>query len=93
LIDCLNPEGVNSFKERINKDDQRSHLTECKQNADPFILDRALNLADKPLLTAMLDQIKLLTRPEQHGQIISEAIKQFYVAFWTQFVFSGITSN
>jgi CRISPR-associated endonuclease/helicase Cas3 len=88
LIDCLNPEGVNGFKERINKDDQRSHLTECKQNADPFISGRALNLADKPLLTAMLDQIKLLTRPEQHGQIISEAIKQFYVGFWTRFLFS-----
>ncbi|MDP1666542.1 MAG: CRISPR-associated endonuclease Cas3'' [Methylobacter sp.] len=88
LIDCLKPEGVNGFKERINKDDQRSHLAECKQNAHPFISDKALNLAGKPLLTGMLDQIKLLTRTEQHGQIISEAIKQFYVGFWTRFLFS-----
>ncbi|HEY8037668.1 MAG TPA: CRISPR-associated helicase Cas3' [Methylobacter sp.] len=88
LIDCLKPEGVNGFKERLSKDDCRSHLTECKQNADAFISDKALNLAGKPLLTAMLDQINLLLRPEQHGQAISEAIKHFYIGFWTRFLFS-----
>jgi len=36
----------------------------------------------------MLKQIKLLTRPEQHGQPISEAIKSFYIGFWTRFLFS-----
>lgn len=88
LIDCLKPEGVNGFKDRINKDDARSHLAECKQNADAAILEQAQNLADKPLMLAMLKQISLLMRKEQHGQTISEAIKHFYIGFWTRFLFS-----
>lgn len=88
LIDCLTPDGVNGFAERIDKDDGKTHLTECKQNADPFILDKVLNLAGKPLLIAMLDRIKLLRRTEQHGQTVSDAIKHFYLGFWTRFLFS-----
>ncbi len=88
LIDCLKPEGINGFKERINKDDARSHLAECKQNADSTILEQAQHLADKPLMSAILKQIKLLTRQEQHGQTISGTIKHFYIGFWTRFLFS-----
>ena len=88
LIDCLKPEGVNGFNERINKDDDRSHLAECKQNADAHILEQAKNLADKPLMLAMLKQLSLLTKNEQHGQTLSEAIKCFYIGFWTRFLFS-----
>ena len=93
LIDCLKPEGINEFNERINKDDARSHLAECKQNADATILEQAGQLADKPLMSAILKQIKLLTRNEQHGQKISEAVKHFYIGFWTQFLFRTSTSN
>jgi len=88
LIDCLKPDGVNGFKKRIEKPDVESQLVECEQNADISISAKALNLAGKPLLTVMLDQLKLLTRQEQHGQAISEAIKHFYIGFWTRFLFS-----
>ena len=88
LIDCLKPEGVNGFNELINKDDDRSHLAECKQNADAHILEQAKSLADKPLMLAMLKQLSLLTKNDQHGQTISEAIKCFYIGFWTRFLFS-----
>ena len=88
LIDCLKPEGVNGFKVRIDKDDDRSHLAECNQNADATILEQAQQLADKPLMSTILKQLKLLTRQEQHGQIISETVKHFYVGFWTRFLFS-----
>ncbi|PXX17651.1 CRISPR-associated Cas3 family helicase [Nitrosomonas ureae] len=88
LIDCLTPEGVNGFNLRINKDDERAHLTECKQNADAHILEQAKNLTDKPLLSAMLKQLSLLTKNNQHGQTTSETIKCFYIGFWTRFLFS-----
>lgn len=88
LIDCLMPDGVNGFKRRIDKADEKSSLSECAKNVDASISARMLNLAGKLLLTSMLDQIKLLTRQEQHGQVISEAIKHFYIGFWTRFLFS-----
>ncbi|WP_217426483.1 CRISPR-associated helicase Cas3' [Candidatus Methylobacter favarea] len=88
LIDCLKPEGVNGFKVRMDKEDEKSNLSECKHNADAIILEQAGQLADKPLMSAILKQIKLLTQQEQHGQLISETIKHFYIGFWTRFLFS-----
>lgn len=83
LIDCLATDGINVFKKRIEKQDENSHLDECKQNADDHILEQAKSLADKPLMLSMLKQISLLTKNEQH-----EAIKCFYIGFWTRFLFS-----
>ena len=88
LIDCLKPEGTNGFNQRINKEDVKSHLAECNQNADTQIVEQAQRLADKPLMFAMLTQIKLLMQNEQHGQEISDTIKHFYIGFWTRFLFS-----
>ncbi len=88
LIDCLTPDGNNGFKKRMNKDDEKSNLYECKQNADITILEQAQNLASKPLMLAMLKQLSLLMQKEQHGQTISEAVKYFYIGFWTRFLFS-----
>jgi CRISPR-associated endonuclease/helicase Cas3 len=90
LIDCLIPDGTNGFKKRIDKEDDRSHLAECKQNAnaDEHILEQAKSLADKPLMSSMLKQLSLLTKNDQHGQTISETIKCFYIGFWTRFLFS-----
>jgi CRISPR-associated endonuclease/helicase Cas3 len=83
LIDCLTPDGINGFKKRIEKQDDNSHLAECKQNADDHILEQAKSLADKPLMVAMLKQLSLITKNEQH-----EVIKHFYIGFWTRFLFS-----
>lgn len=57
-------------------------------NADVHILEQAKNLADKPLMLFMLKHLSLLTKNEQHGQVISEAVKCFYIGFWTRFLFS-----
>lgn len=83
LIDCLTPEGVNGFNLRISKDDERVHLTECKQNTDAPILERAKNLMGQQLVLSMCTQIRLLIKNEQ-----SEVIKCFYIGFWTRFLFS-----
>ncbi|MGZ5055640.1 MAG: CRISPR-associated helicase Cas3' [Methylobacter sp.] len=88
LIDCLKPEGINGFSERIGKDDSKTHLEECKQSAGALISERALSLAGKPLLIAMHGQLTLLMRQEQHEQIISDTIQHFYIGFWTRFLFS-----
>ena len=88
LIDCLTSDGVNGFKRRIDKEDEKSNLSECKQNADITILEQAQNLATKPLMLAMLKQLSLLMKKEQHGQTISNTVKHFYIGFWTRFLFS-----
>jgi CRISPR-associated endonuclease/helicase Cas3 len=80
LIDCLQPDGTIGFEKRIKKPDDRTHLTECKQNADQSILDKEKQLADKPLIAAMFKQLRSVVQTAQ-----SETIKQFYLGFWTLF--------
>lgn len=67
----------------MNKPDQETHLQECLQNADCHIMERAKQLADKPLLKAMLAQIKSVCTSNS-----STTIQQFYLGIWTRFLFS-----
>lgn len=83
LIDCLQIDGTNGFEKRINKHDDLSHLAECTQNADQHILDKAKQLADTQLIATMFKQIRLVVKSAP-----SETIKEFYLGFWTRFLFS-----
>lgn len=88
LIDCLKLDGNNGFKDRIQKSDDRTHLVECKLNADQSILDKANVLATSKLLNSMLKQLRFFQQDNQHHQVISAKIKSFYLGFWTRFLFS-----
>ena len=88
LIDCLKPYGdsmeeINGFNRRIKKSDTLTHLAECTQNADDDILEKAKQLASESLINAMITQLNQFTQSEQHN-----TIKQFYIGFWTRFLFS-----
>ncbi|WP_020563907.1 CRISPR-associated helicase/endonuclease Cas3 [Methylosarcina fibrata] len=85
LIDCLKPDGTNEFERRMTKNDDFTHLDECRQNADadPEVLEKARQLV-KPAISTLWRQrqaIMLATRE-------SETIRQFYFGFWTRFLFS-----
>ena len=88
LIDCLKTSGGNSFVARMNKEDEKTHLTECQSKASKKILGKAKALADKSLLKDMCGYLQQLIQDNQHGQKISEKIKHFYIGFWTRFLFS-----
>ena len=83
LIDCVKPDGTNEFQRRIDKDDEKTHLNECEQNADTDILEKAQQLV-KPVISALWKQRNAIMKTTQH----SEIIRQFYFGFWTRFLFS-----
>ncbi len=88
LIDCLMPDGVDGFLKRINKQDDKTNLEECISTADKSVLDAAHELAGEQLIRAMLQQIKQFFAEQQHGQLISKKVHEFYLGFWTRFLFS-----
>jgi len=83
LIDCLQLDGTNSFEKRIKKPDHHTHLFECTQNADQSIKDKAKFLADLSLVEGMFKQLRPVVNSAS-----SVIIKQFYLGFWTRFLFS-----
>lgn len=82
LIDNLSADGEEHlFNNRIHKADDKTHLTECKQQADAQIQERAKALAGKELLISMLTRLKTLDGA-------SDTITQFNRGLWTKFLFS-----
>ena len=88
LIDCLKPGGGNSFITRMNKEDEKTHLRECKDKAPTGILESAKLLTSETLLRDMCQHLQQFTSNNQHGQNISEKLKYFYIGFWARFLFS-----
>ncbi len=87
LIDCLKPDGLNGFADRIKKEDKKTHFEESKTSASTLILEKANALLSRNLLKEMISQLRLLKCDEQHHQKISNKVKDFYVGFWTRFLF------
>ncbi len=87
LIDCLTPDGNDSFLNRMLKEDSLTNLKECIKKADLNILDKANKLVDKSILITMNTQIKKICE-DQIVQRLFPAIQPFYLGFWVRFLFS-----
>lgn len=85
LIDCLKPGGENGFSNRINKDQGKTHLQECLENADDAVLSKLDDLATDKFLREFWNKLVLLVAPEKDE---SETIKQFRLGFFLRFLFS-----
>ena len=84
LIDCLDGEGNPKWIERFNKTDELTHLTECEQNADKAVQQKADELAGENLIRSLLKAVK----PILSDSRINEKTKEFYLGCLTRFLFS-----
>jgi len=84
LIDCLDGEGNPKWIERFNKTDELTHLTECEQNADEAVQQKARELAGENLIRSLLKAVK----PILSDQTTNSKIKEFYLGCLTRFLFS-----
>ena len=84
LIDCLDGEGNPKWIERFNKTDELTHLTECEQNADEAVQQKARELAGENLISSLLNAVK----PILSDQGTNNKIKEFYLGCLTRFLFS-----
>lgn len=84
LIDCLDGEGNPKWIERFNKTDELTHLTECEQNADEAVQQKARELAGENLIRSLLNAVK----PILSDQGTNNKIKEFYLGCLTRFLFS-----
>ncbi len=88
LIDVINNDGDNTFVKRIYKNEDKTHLNEILGILPDSLKSQIESLADTELIESVIEQIIPLTRPEQHGQPISDTIKYFYIGIWTRMLFS-----
>lgn len=86
LIDCLDEKGNAVWKNRFEKEDKLTHLSECEQKADAFVLKKAQELAGQDLLKQMLQSLKaVFSLPESDANC---KIQEFYLGCFARFLFS-----
>jgi len=61
----LNPGGENGFSNRINKDQRKTHLQECLENADDAVISKLDDLATDKFLREFWNKLVLLVAPQR----------------------------
>lgn len=91
LIDSLDLDAQFNFDRRINKEDEKTHLSECLKNADNTILNNATALATvnlvKELLAILNPIIKQINAEYSQGHSAA-IVPEFNLGFYTRFLFS-----
>jgi len=86
LIDCLKPDGNNSFSDRMKKLDGKTHKNECLRNAPRCYLEKLDTLADKELIQDVLQQLQKVIQIKDEKPPVN--IQSFNLGFWTRMLFS-----
>ncbi|MCW9025030.1 MAG: CRISPR-associated endonuclease Cas3'', partial [Gammaproteobacteria bacterium] len=86
LIDCLKPDGDNSFSDRMKKLDGKTHKNECMKNASNDYLEKLDALADKDLIQRMLKHLQKIGQVED--LLPEKPIRYFNLGFFTRMLFS-----
>lgn len=86
LIDCIDVEGKDTFKKRIEKADKDTHLTECITNADPTLLVKAKALCSSELVSEIWTLVdRILKTPNA-----IDKVKEFQMGMLARFLFSTL---
>jgi CRISPR-associated endonuclease/helicase Cas3 len=85
MLDCLQPDGVNSFLKRVGKEDDQSHLQECLTLCDEEIVEKLKTFASADFLKEFLAIIVVIVAPQKNEH---DRLKHFRLGFLARFLFS-----
>ncbi len=91
LIDCLDLDGQFNFGKRIKKNDEKTHLSECLENANSLIIEKALSLATVELVKELLAKLNPIFKEisaAYQKNLPEPVIAEFNLGFYTRFLFS-----
>ncbi len=85
LIDCLEPNGDNRFLRRMMKEDELTHLNECRETVDDAVVAKIKKLAVPSTIQQCSQQIRQLFDPSRKYSLL---VQSFHLGLWTRFLFS-----
>ncbi|MFT7006300.1 MAG: CRISPR-associated endonuclease/helicase Cas3 [Colwellia sp.] len=88
LIDSLENANGKGFINRIQKEDEKTHLNECKKAADQQVLDKASILFSSALIKEAIDFLQVITGDKYKGFTFSQISQRFNLGLYTKFMFS-----
>lgn len=89
LINCVDKNGDNTFNTRMGKEDERTHLLECKDQAESDLMTVIDSLVNQELVKSLFQQLNKLVDFSSvvHNKEYSK-IDAFNLGFLTRFLFS-----
>jgi len=88
LIDCLNPDGVDCFDKRMDKENRKTNFAECCEKVDEEVKEKIDQLMNDSLLRGMAQRFSQITAENQRGQKLSMSTRAFNAGMLTRFLFS-----
>ncbi|MBF0543168.1 MAG: CRISPR-associated helicase Cas3' [Candidatus Riflebacteria bacterium] len=85
LIDCLDPDGKDNYKRRIEKVDEETHFEECYTRFSPRLSDKAIELHGEKLI---LEFRVLIKKIFSHEGPEGNKVKEFYLGCLARCLFS-----
>ncbi len=86
LIDCIDIDGNNTFKKRIEKADELTYLSECIKSADVEVLARANALCTSELINELWGRVWRILKVTT----ASNKVKEFQLGMLTRLIFSTL---
>lgn len=88
LINCVDKDGRNNFRVRITKDDEKTHLSECLNQAEVELMESIDDLVSQELVKNLFGKLnELVDFSEIREQKFSKT-DAFNLGFFTRFLFS-----
>ena len=84
LIDSLGPDGWPIFADRMDKDDQKTHLAEVTQAIDPSIVRRIEEILSDPTLLTEVREVEFLIKKDE----TDDRLRAFRRGLLLRFIFS-----
>lgn len=88
LIDCLDSDNAHTFLKRMGKDDEKTHLTECLEQAEGDFLQRIDELVTKGLVKSVFDQVQRIVNFSGGASTYPSHTDAFTLGVYTRFLFS-----
>lgn len=87
LMNCLAPDGIDVFQQRINKDDTLTHIGEVQPKIEKSILDTANRLLESK---TMLDEIAMRMKASKAAHGEGGLVAHLKLGLLVRFVFSAL---
>lgn len=85
MLDCLSPDGENTFLKRITKDDRDTHMQECRKVCEEELLGKVAQFVSDDFLKIFWKKVADVYKSTQQEQ---ERLKMFRLGFLTRYLFS-----
>ncbi len=88
LINCISNDGVNTYRARMNKPDEKTHFQECLDESESELIASVDKLLNQDFVKKLFVKLRAVIRFPENEEAKFSKIDSFNLGFFTRFLFS-----